>query len=303
MQEGIRFALKRKTLLIRGAALLIPLCCTLLLLTQTAFAQNTYVITDGSRVAVHTTAVTDPEAVLDEAGFTLGENDTYTTLESGGISEITVQRSAAQKPVEVARVSETYTDVIPHQTTYCSDPNLPRGMRTVLTDGKDGQMVCTANVVYENGVETSRTVLSRTVTGQPVDEVVAVGTGVSAASADYAQDTPLVEAGTIRTESGEMLTYTDAISVLATAYTCDGYAGTTATGTTARVGAVAVDPSVIPLGSRLFIVSDDGQYVYGVATAEDTGGLIVGNRVDLYFNTVSECIEFGARGCTVYILG
>ena len=52
----------------------------------------------------------------------------------------------------------------------------------------------------------------------------------------------------------------------------------------------------------MYIVSDDGQYVYGYCVAEDTGGLIKGNRVDLYFDTYDECINFGYRPVTIYVL-
>ena len=52
----------------------------------------------------------------------------------------------------------------------------------------------------------------------------------------------------------------------------------------------------------MFIVTEDGEYVYGEATAEDCGGLIKGNRIDLFFDTVEECYAFGARMCQVYFL-
>ena len=93
--------------------------------------------------------------------------------------------------------------------------------------------------------------------------------------------------------------------VLATAYTCEGWGrpGITATGTIARVGAIAVDPRIIPYGTRMFIVSDDGEYIYGIATAEDCGKSIKGMRIDLYFDSVAECNTFGIRDCTVYFLG
>jgi 3D (Asp-Asp-Asp) domain-containing protein len=79
----------------------------------------------------------------------------------------------------------------------------------------------------------------------------------------------------------------------------------TATGTKARVGAIAVDPKLIPYGTRMFIVSNDGVYVYGIATAEDCGDkrFIHDTRLDLFFNTKYECVQFGARMCDVYILG
>jgi uncharacterized protein YabE (DUF348 family)/3D (Asp-Asp-Asp) domain-containing protein len=114
--------------------------------------------------------------------------------------------------------------------------------------------------------------------------------------------TATLNGSTVTTSTGETLTVQQVLSCEATAYTCPGYVGITATGTTARVGAIAVDPSVIPLGSKLYIVSNDGLYVYGYCTAEDTGGAIKGNIVDLYFNTWDECIQFGRRGVTVYVL-
>ena len=88
----------------------------------------------------------------------------------------------------------------------------------------------------------------------------------------------------------------------ATAYT-SGYGGAdncTATGTAVRKGVVAVDKNVIPLGTKMYIVSSDGSVVYGMATAEDTG--VRGNKVDLYYDTYQQCINFGRRSCTVYIL-
>ena len=108
--------------------------------------------------------------------------------------------------------------------------------------------------------------------------------------------------GTLTLADGTTLAFTGVKSMTATAYTA-GHGGadyTTATGTLVRVGTVAVDKSVIPLGTRMYIVSNDGSVVYGLAVAEDTG--VRGNIVDLYYNTYEECINFGRRGCTVYIL-
>ena len=68
-------------------------------------------------------------------------------------------------------------------------------------------------------------------------------------------------------------------------------------------GIVAVDPSIIPLGSKVYVTSTDGSWTYGVASAEDTGGAIKGNRIDLCFNgTVSEVNKFGRKSCIVYVL-
>lgn len=76
----------------------------------------------------------------------------------------------------------------------------------------------------------------------------------------------------------------------------------TAMGTPLRRGVVAVDPSVIPLGTKVYVVSTDGSYVYGTAVAEDTGGAIKGNRIDLCIPSASETDAFGRRSVLVYVL-
>ena len=69
-----------------------------------------------------------------------------------------------------------------------------------------------------------------------------------------------------------------------------------------RYGVVAVDPRVIPLGSRLYIEAENGTWIYGTAVAADTGGAIKGNKIDLYVESYSDAINFGRRKAKVYIL-
>lgn len=352
------FTSRNRTLFSRIFAIMLPLLCVVLLLSQTAFAQNTYVITDGNRVLVHTTYATDPAAVLDEAGLELGADDTYITQEGNGVSEIRVQRvqtvnidhcgeamtagsygetvealltrlnvdmsgdTNVSEPLDAmtydgmeltiyrtATNTETYTRVVSCETVYYEDATLPEGTEQVLVEGRDGEELVTAQVTYKNGEETSRVELSRKITVQPVDTVIAVGTAKTETEAetlsDENPDMPVIGDGIITTSTGEVLTYTKVMKMVATGYNksnegCDDW---TATGTLARVGAIAVDPTVIPYGTRMFIISDDGAYVYGIATAEDCGGGIKNNRIDLYFDTNAECFQFGVRDCTVYILG
>ena len=157
-------------------------------------------------------------------------------------------------------------------------------------------------MTYVNGAETNRTVHSEVVSTAPVAEVIAIGT--ASVDAVNPSQMPIIGEDYIILPTGETLTYTDTMTVGATAYYCEPWErGITYSGTQARVGEIAVDPDVIPLGTRMFIISNDGAYVYGIAVAEDTGYLIDGTRVDLYFNTREECVEFGYRQCTVYFLG
>ncbi len=82
----------------------------------------------------------------------------------------------------------------------------------------------------------------------------------------------------------------------------DKYYGITASGTKAKPGTVAVDPKVIPLGTKLYVESMDGTGSYGVATAEDKGGAIKGNRIDLFYANRSDALQFGRRQVKVYIM-
>ena len=202
---------------------------------------------------------------------------------------------------QVIREEQTYTRTIPHEVTRCDDSSLPRGTERVLVEGRDGELICSARVTYCNGQETEREVLGENVTVQPVTEVVAVGT------AEPAQEEKevIIGDGYILLPTGEKLTYTRKDTVRATAYThtdagCDMI---TSTGSTVRKGTVAVDPRFIPYGTRMFIVSNDGEVVYGLCAAEDCGGAIKRDRVDLYFPTYKECMDFGRRTCTIYFLG
>lgn len=343
------FAIKRKVLLIRISAILFPMLFAVLLLSQTAFAKNTYVITDGSRVITYTTFATDPMKVLGEAGLELDEDDTYTTQPGIGGSEITIQRSqtilinyhgeqmtaasfgetvqqlltrlnisldstdvTSQKLDkktydgmslridQILHQEQTYTSTISHGISYCYDASLPLGMEEVITRGIDGEMLCKAMVTYVNGVETSRNVLTQSVSKSPVDEVIAIGTGMAGETfADNGM--PVITEDKIYLPTGEVLSYTHSIDGRASAYY---NRGTTATGTEARPGVAAVDPSFVPYGTRMFIVTKDGAYVYGIACAEDAGDTnIVGSRIDLWYPTYEECIQFGNREITIYILG
>lgn len=198
------------------------------------------------------------------------------------------------------RQEQTYTATLPFDTLYCGDPTLPVGTQLVLIQGKNGEVMRTAEVTYINGVEASRNILSEQVTVQPVTGVVAIGTGQQVTET-VPDALPVIGNGLIHLPTGEVLTYSRVISSLATAYCSKGL---TATGTKARVGAIAVDPEYIPYGTRMFIISKDGEYIYGIATAEDCGSkdFIYGTRIDLHYDTEYECVQFGARMCWVYIL-
>ena len=195
--------------------------------------------------------------------------------------------------------TDSYTAVEPFETEYRPTNLLDVGQEVVLTEGVEGQKLCTAQVTYVDGVETQRELTSQTVMVQPVNRVVAVGTGKTGDTQE-----PIIGDGVIITATGDVLTYTYHDTFKATAYCRTDEGGeVTSTGTVTRVGAVAVDPKIIPYGTRMFIRAQDGSYIYGVATAEDCGGAIKGKRLDLFYETDPECRAFGIRWCDVYFLG
>ncbi|MBE6095847.1 MAG: hypothetical protein E7199_10365 [Schwartzia succinivorans] len=108
---------------------------------------------------------------------------------------------------------------------------------------------------------------------------------------------PYVREGFIETSRGAMR-YTDVMVMEASAYlpTDGGGDCITATGIPATHGVVAVDPDVIPLGTRVYIPG------YGVAIAADTGGMIEGAMIDLCMESYDDCMDFGRRDIDVYIL-
>jgi 3D (Asp-Asp-Asp) domain-containing protein len=104
--------------------------------------------------------------------------------------------------------------------------------------------------------------------------------------------TPAVTPGAPAIPSGPASAGVRSLTVVATAYALDGR---TASGRTAGWGAVAVDPSVIPIGSRLAIPG------YGMGVAADTGSAITGARIDVWFPTTAQANAWGSRVVTVTI--
>ena len=173
---------------------------------------------------------------------------------------------------------EHTSTVTEHETVYQYNDRKPEWEETVLQEGSNGEYREVYEVIYQDGEETARQLIDLVDT-QPVPTIIEKGT-----KENFANNGDSVAA--INTN---------------TAYTTGGKVGTrTASGTTVRVGVVAVDRNVMPLGTKVYVVSNDGEYVYGFGVAEDTG--VRGNIIDLYMDTYNECIQFGVRDCTVYVL-
>jgi Uncharacterized protein conserved in bacteria len=205
--------------------------------------------------------------------------------------------TAVSKDMEVRVVRVTQENIAEKQKLAYSDevkemPDWERGTEKTLREGSDGEKLTTIKITYEDGVEKNREVVDEKVTKAPSSHLVAVGT------LDW------------RTVSrGETIKFDRMIRMRATSYTndiaCTGkVGGHTATGTIptrnsdgSRWSTVAVDPRVIPLGSHLWIEG------YGFAVAEDVGGAVKGNIIDLFFNAgTDEYRRWSTRTVKVYIL-
>ena len=169
-----------------------------------------------------------------------------------------------------------------------ADATLAAGTTRTLDPGAAGLRETTLRLVRRGDARPERIVLASRIIRAPRPRVIAKGI------AEYSSLARVAERGF----ASAFRFAGSALHMIATAYTagCYGCSGITATGVRAGYGVIAVDPRVIPLGTKLFIPG------YGRAVAGDTGGSIVGHRVDLGMDTISDAMRFGRRSVTVYIL-
>lgn len=249
-------------------------------------AKKINLLLDGKVIEIYSSSSTLKEALADN-GITLGEYD-----EVSPVLETEIENGMNAQIFRVKVENVVLQEPIPHIERKIPSADHSPSYRKVISQGKDGIVENEYKVITRDGKKISEELISSNIITEPVDGAVVIGT----------RNTKVVAA------SKEELSYSKVITCTATAYdpnpaSCGG-SGITATGRPACFGLVAVDPKVIPLGSKLYVEStDDGKsWTYGYAIAADTGGAIKGNRVDLCFNTRSECIQFGRRQAKIYIL-
>ena len=251
-------------------------------------AVDVKVIVDGKELNIKT-AENTVEEMLKAEKILVSNEDKITPLKGESL------KSGLQ--VQITRVNTEIlqeTKAIDYVTEFKNSTDLNKGVKKVIQKGQTGQKVITSSVVYENGKEISRSLISDILKARPTKEIIALGT-----------------VGVYTPSRGGDIRYTKKLRVRATAYTADynstgkspgdPYFGITSTGARAErnpsgYSTIAVDPRVIPLGTKLWV---DG---YGYAIAEDVGGAIKGNEIDLYFSSSSQIWDWGARNVDIYIL-
>lgn len=223
----------------------------------------------GSNVSTVETTKNLVSDILHENNTSLGPLDRVKPdlLEESG-NEIRV--------IRVAKKNLTEQKSIPYTVERQDDEDLYIGDKRVIQKGKNGTEKLTYEQILEDGKEVARNLVQRVVVKEPVKQILAMGTRQTAS------------------RGGIQIKFERMIEMRASAYTHTGR--NTYTGIQPKLGVVAVDPNVIPLGSRLYI---DG---YGFATAMDIGGSIRGDRIDLFFETKDDAYRWGVRTVQVFVL-
>ena len=240
------------------------------------------VVSGKERRSVITTA-DDVGSMLEQQGIALAQND-----EVEPALDNRVPANGTVRIVRVLKWQRMVREKMPAPVVRRLDFSVTPGSERVLSKGAPGVKLVMIGYTQRDAGNVTARVVNAHVIARPRPRVVAVGVGEYEAFERFAQR------GVDR--ASKMVA--EAITMVATAYTanCAGCSGITAIGRPAGHGIVAVDPSVIPLGTRLFIPG------YGFAIAGDTGGAIVGHRIDLGFDSYSDAMRFGRREVTVYRL-
>lgn len=245
-------------------------------------------ITHMGETKSYLTTETTVGAVLEEQGIEVDDNDVVVPALDDGIAEGDTITIVAYDTHNV-----TVQEEVAYTTTEIENAALAPGERVVVQEGRNGVNEYVYEINYENGVETSRTLIKDAILSNPVEEIVQYG------------PESVWELGVV--PASAPTNYSKVEVFTATAYDASPadngqWAGKTSTGMPLVYGVIAVDPRVIPYGTKMYIESVDGQYKYGYAIAGDCGGAIKGNKVDLFFESRTTCNNFGRRPVKIYFL-
>lgn len=227
---------------------------------------------------IHTTQTT-VGAVIKEAGIDIGPADLVYPKPN-----VRLYKGIKIKVVQVVDKVQLVKEPIRFATKRQPTHELRAGLTRTISEGETGLKHLYYKVHYVDGVEKTRELIRAEVVVQPKDRVIQFGDRGAGIS------------------RGTAFTSKRVLKMTATAYdpgprSCGKNAdGRTCIGLKAGYGVVAVDPSVIPLRSRLYIEG------YGYAIAGDRGRAIKGHRIDLGYDTYAAAIRFGRKVVTVHIL-
>jgi uncharacterized protein YabE (DUF348 family) len=245
---------------------------------------------DGKELNVKTYKDTVKEVLSDNA-ISVDEKDKFVGSQLG-------DKIVSNMNISIVRVDEKTvkeTTPIPFKTITKENNRLDRGTKNTVREGKEGAREKTYTVVYENGKQIAKQLTKDLIAANPLDKIVEVGTVLN-----------------YKTSRGDSLRYSKVMNMKATSYTAsfadtgkhpgDPGFGITATGAKVRKGIIAVDPSVIPLGTRVYVEVPGAAPDYGYAVAADVGGAIKGSKIDVYLDSGGAVNAWGVKKVKVYIL-
>lgn len=248
------------------------------------------VFADGKEITIMTSKNTVEEA-LQNSSVGLG---LYDRIE-GVNPDDEIYKLMNVKVVRVRRELVSKNEIIPYEVDKKANNSMDEGVEEVLSKGKNGVSEKTYMVVYEDNKEVKRQLITDTIVSKPEKEIVEYGT-----------------VATYTASRGDTIRYKKVIEMSATAYTASfkdtnkhpdhPQFGITYTGVRVKKGIVAVDPKVIPLGTRLYVEGLGDTPDYGYAVAADIGSAIKGNKIDLYMDGQDVVDRFGRKKVKVYVL-
>ena len=239
---------------------------------------------DGDRKTIWTvsTSVTD---FLEAANIHIGDLDKV----KPGLKE-QLNKKTTLSITRVEKETDEVEEPIAYETVKRNDKTLTSGEQKVVTEGIDGIVSKKYELIKENGKIISKKLISETIVKEKVDEVISIGTK------------PKVKAKPLSAIKEKTKKKSNEYYVTATAYTvdCNGCSGKTAVGIDLRSNpnqkVIAVDPSLIPLGSNVYVEG------YGYAIAGDTGGAINGKKIDVYVPTTAEAHSWGVKKVKIKVI-
>ena len=245
---------------------------------------------DGKKITVETKNTT-VENLLISQGIELNDGD---------VVNLPLSKEVIQNDhISVSRMittEETETSQVQSKIVYKETSLLKNGQTRTLSYGSNGSKESVYEVKSVNDTVIEKNLISENILVAPTDTVILVGKNDAPISTlDFNCS---LDANGIPTSYSKVLT-----NQVATGYSA-GPRARGASGMKLSYGYVATNPAVIPYGTKMYITSPDGSFVYGYAIAADTGiGLLQGIiDVDLYYETYLESCLNGRRNVNIYIL-
>lgn len=202
--------------------------------------------------------------------------------------------------IEVAEKTIKENKEIPFEVNIVEDKNILKDETKVEVEGQPGNNELLYKITYHNGKQVEKKFIKEVVLTEPVDKVIKKGTKVELQVASSRGEITRSKSTSYSNSSSKCNSSSSNsnrkhISVVATAYTGNSI---TSTGINPKWGTIAVDPSVIPYGTKVYIPQFDKTFI-----AEDCGSAIKGNKIDIYMNDEEAVKNWGRKRIDIYIVG